>query len=102
MRLRTDEHATHQRPTVMKGSMDADVALAKRLARDLDGAFEALVIAHQDRLFTVARRLLGNAHDAEEVAQDAFVRAFRALEGYPAERIRELRLRPWLAAIVLN
>jgi RNA polymerase sigma-70 factor (ECF subfamily) len=82
--------------------MDADTELTNRLARDLDGAFEALVIAHQDRLFTIARRLLGDAHDAEEVAQDAFVRAYRALEGYPAARVRELRLRPWLAAIVVN
>jgi len=82
--------------------MDADVDLAKRLARDLDGSFEALVVAHQDRLFTIARRLLGDAHDAEEVAQDAFVRAYRAIEGYPPERVRELRLRPWLAAIVVN
>ena len=82
--------------------MDADVDLARRLARDLDGAFEALVVAHQDRLFTIARRLLGDAHDAEEVAQDAFVRAYRALAGYPAERVRDLRLRPWLAAIVVN
>ena len=82
--------------------MDADTALARRLARDLDGAFEALVIAHQDRLFTIAHRLLGDAHDAEEVAQDAFIRAYRALDGYPAERVRALRLRPWLAAIVIN
>lgn len=82
--------------------MDVDVALAKRLARDLDGSFEALVIAHQDRLFTIARRVLGDGHDAEEVAQDAFIRAYRAIEGYPPERVRELRLRPWLAAIVVN
>jgi RNA polymerase sigma-70 factor (ECF subfamily) len=99
---RSDEHATDAADDVLKRSMDADVDLARRLARDLDGTFEALVVAHQDRLFTIARRLLGDVHDAEEVAQDAFVRAYRALEGYPAERVRELRLRPWLAAIVVN
>ena len=82
--------------------MDADADLARRLARDLDGSFEALVIAHQDRLFTIARRVLGDAHDAEEVAQDAFIRAYKAIETYPPERVRELRLRPWLAAIVVN
>lgn len=82
--------------------MDADLDLSERLARDLDGSFEALVIAHQDRLFTIAWRVLGDARDAEEVAQDAFVRAYRAIEGYPPERVRELRLRPWLAAIVVN
>ena len=82
--------------------MDAEIALAERLATDLDASFDDLVLAHQDRLFTIARRLLGDPSDAEEVAQDALVRAYRALAGYPAERIRELRLRPWLAAIVVN
>src|SRR5262245_27628388 len=82
--------------------MDTDVALARRLARDLDSAFPALVEAHQDRLYTIALRLLGDGRDAEEVAQDALVRAFRAMAGYPRERIAELRLRPWLASIAVN
>lgn len=82
--------------------MDDDSQLVEAAARDLDGTFEALVVAHQDRLYSIALRMLGNTHDAEEAAQDALVRAYRALAGYPAERIRELRLRPWLATIVLN
>jgi RNA polymerase sigma-70 factor (ECF subfamily) len=80
----------------------AEAALIGRLSTDLDGAFPVLVEAHQDRLFTIALRVLGNRSDAEEAAQDAFVRAYRAIAGYQAERIRELRLRPWLATIVLN
>lgn len=79
-----------------------DTQLAERLARDLDGTFEALVHAHVDRCHAIALRVLGNPHDAEEVAQDALVRAYRALEAWPAERIRELRLRGWLATIVVN
>ena len=82
--------------------MDPDDVLARRLADDLDGSFEALVLTHQDRLFTIAHRFLGNGHDAEDVTQDALVRAYRALAGYQADRIRSLRLRPWLATIVLN
>jgi RNA polymerase sigma factor (sigma-70 family) len=82
--------------------MDTDVALAARLAHDLDGAFPALVAAHQDRLYTIALRLLGDPRDAEEVAQDALVRAFRAIGGYPRERVVALRLRPWLASITVN
>jgi RNA polymerase sigma-70 factor (ECF subfamily) len=46
--------------------------------------------------------LLGDRRDAEEVAQDALVRAFRAISGYPQERIAALRLRPWLASIAVN
>ena len=83
-------------------SRPADAALIRQLAADLDGAFPSLVADQQDRLFTIAVRVLGNRSDAEEAAQDALVRAYRALAGYPAERIRELRLRPWLTTIVLN
>jgi len=82
--------------------MDTDTALAHRLARDVDAAFPALVTGHQDRLYTIAVRLLGDRRDAEEVAQDALVRAFRAMHGYPSERIAALRLRPWLASITVN
>src|SRR5881296_3390340 len=82
--------------------MDTDVALAKRLARDLDAAFPVLVDAHQDRLYTIALRLLGDRRDAEEVAQDTLVRAFRAMQGYGHDRIATLRLRPWLASIAVN
>src|SRR6185503_8175605 len=76
-------------------TMDTDSQLLAALARDLDGSFEGLVLAHQDRLYSIALRMRGDARDAEEAAQDALVRAYRALSGYPAERILELRLRPW-------
>src|SRR3954447_3411567 len=79
-----------------------DTELTERLARDLDGAFELLVRLHVDRCHSIALRVLGDPHDAEEVAQDALVRAYRALAGYDGARIRELRLRPWLATIVVN
>jgi RNA polymerase sigma-70 factor, ECF subfamily len=82
--------------------MDTDSPLLAALAADLDGAFETLVLAHQDRLYSIALRVLGDPRDAEEAAQDALVRAYRALGGYDAARIRDLRLRPWLATIVLN
>ncbi|MEZ0240104.1 MAG: RNA polymerase sigma factor [Chloroflexota bacterium] len=82
--------------------MDTDVALAHQLAADLDAAFPALVAAHADRLYSIALRLLGDPRDAEEVAQDALVRAFRAIQDYPSERTTELRLRPWLASITVN
>ncbi len=82
--------------------METDDAIIAGLTTDLDGTFEALVLAHQDRLYSIALRVLGDPADAEEAAQDAFVRAYRALEGYDTTRIRDLRLRPWLSTIVLN
>ncbi len=72
------------------------------LAADLDGAFEALVVRYQDRLFGCALHLLGDAGAAEEAAQDALVRAYRALARYAPERVRDLALRPWLYRILLN
>jgi len=91
-------------PSVAAASADPgdDLALAAELARDLDGAFESLVRSHQDRLFTIAFRVGGDRHDAEELVQDCFVRAYRALATYPPARIRELRVRGWLTTILLN
>jgi len=86
----------------MDDALHSDEALAARLAVDLDGSFEALVDAHAGRLFSIALRFIGDPSDAEEAAQDALVRAYRALTGYDEARIREIRLRPWLATIVLN
>ena len=82
--------------------MDTDAALAGRLATDLEAGFPGLVEAHRDRVYTIALRLLGDRRDAEEVAQDALVRAFRAMQGYDRARIAALRLRPWLASIAVN
>jgi RNA polymerase sigma-70 factor (ECF subfamily) len=72
------------------------------LVQDLDAGFERMVDEHQHRLYAFALGLTGRRQDAEEVAQDAFVRAYRALRGYPADRIQSLRLRPWLHRIALN
>jgi RNA polymerase sigma-70 factor (ECF subfamily) len=82
--------------------MSDDSSLARGLATDLDGHFEHLVRAYQDRLYGFALRLTGSRPDAEEATQDTFVRAYRALERYPAERRRALRPRAWLHQIALN
>jgi RNA polymerase sigma-70 factor (ECF subfamily) len=79
-----------------------DESLAARLADDLDGTFEEMVLSQQDRLYGLALRYTGSPSDAEELAQDAFVRAYRALGQYEAPRVRELQLGPWLATILLN
>jgi RNA polymerase sigma-70 factor (ECF subfamily) len=94
--------ACNHHPAVGVHRSDMTEQLTARLARDLDGAFEELVRDHQDTVYGVALRLVGDPHDAEDIAQDAFVRAYRALAGWPPGRIRELRVRPWLARITLN
>jgi RNA polymerase sigma-70 factor (ECF subfamily) len=81
---------------------DELTTLTAALASDLDGAFEEVVRGFGDRLYAVALRLTGSPADAEEIAQDAFVRAFRALQGYEPTRIQSLALRPWLYQITIN
>ena len=98
---RADAAATRSTSGVFEMVMD-DHQLIRRLATDLDGTFEELVRGHVDRCYSIALRILGDPHDAEEVAQDALVRAYRALGAYDPQRIRELRLRAWLATIVAN
>jgi RNA polymerase sigma-70 factor (ECF subfamily) len=76
--------------------------LAVALGKDLNRTFEELVRTYQDRLYSFALRLSRNTHDAEEIVQDAFVRAYQALKTYPRDRIEAMLLKPWLYRITLN
>ncbi len=76
--------------------------LCQRLAADVDEAFHELVATHQDLVYGVALRVTRNEATAQDVAQDALVRAYGALKRYPPDRVRGMRLRPWLARIALN
>jgi len=64
--------------------------------------FELIVDDYQRRLYGFALRMTGNREDAEEIVQDSFVRAFRALGKMTDDARRELRLQPWLYTITLN
>jgi RNA polymerase sigma-70 factor, ECF subfamily len=81
---------------------DQDALLAAALARDLDRSFEHLVVAYRARIVTFVARMLHDDARAEDVAQDVFVRAYRALQSYSPERRAALRLRSWLYAIAHN
>lgn len=70
------------------------------LARDLDAAFPELVRAMQHPLYSGLRRIHGA--DAEDLTQEAFIRAYRALQQYEPARIRELKLNGWIWTIALN
>jgi RNA polymerase sigma-70 factor, ECF subfamily len=72
------------------------------LVADLDSGFAELVRAHERVVYSVARQLSSRPSDAEDLAAEAFLRAYRALRGYDTERIRSLRLRPWLLTILRN
>lgn len=63
-----------------------------------EAAFDQLVRQHQQVVFAVALRMLGDRHEAEDVAQDTFVHAYRAWASFR----REAKASTWLVAITLN
>lgn len=81
---------------------DADAALAAHLAADLDGGFAVLMQRHRAVVWSVARQFVRDPSDAEDLAADTFLRAYRALRGYDAARLERLRVRPWLLTILRN
>ena len=83
-------------------TVNADQDLCTALARDLDQHFEQLVLAYQDRLYAFALRLTNVPQDAEEIAQDTFIRAYKALVTFTEDRWQTLALRAWLYQIALN
>jgi RNA polymerase sigma-70 factor (ECF subfamily) len=83
------------------GSSNSDEKLSASLVTNLECGFEQVVLAYQHRLYGFALRLSGNPEDAEEIAQDAFVRAYHALATYTPPQTATLQLRPWLFQIAL-
>jgi RNA polymerase sigma-70 factor, ECF subfamily len=70
-----------------------------RHATDGDAAaWEPLVLAHQEAVFRLCYLLLGDPDDAEDIAQETFLRAWNHLERFDTSR----PLRPWLLSIASN
>ena len=81
----------------MEATIDEAEAIAGARAGD-PRAFSALVERHQEVAFRTAYLILRDAAQAEDVAQDAFVRAYQKLSGFRAGE----PFRPWLLRIVTN
>jgi RNA polymerase sigma factor (sigma-70 family) len=80
----------------------SDSAVLDGLAGDLDAGYAAFVEAHARDVYSTALRLSGSRAEADDLAQDTFVRAYRALGRFDAERVRALEARPWLLTITVN
>ena len=98
-------------PGVVRGveaearSSDETVGIDPLAARLADGdplAPRALAERHYVELYRYALSVLREERVAEDAVQDAFERAFAALGRYPEERLRAMRLRPWMYRITLN
>ena len=72
--------------------------LVRRAASGDEAAFAEIVRLHQQALYNVAYRMLGNAHDAEDAAQEALIRAYQFFYRFDIDR----PLAPWLKRITVN
>jgi RNA polymerase sigma-70 factor (ECF subfamily) len=75
-----------------------DAALVRRCLRGDAEAVRELVERFQAEVFGLCVRLLRHRHDAEDVAQEVFLRIFRSLRRWDATR----PLRPWIMSIAVN
>ena len=82
----------------MESRPQAEAQLVERARNGDVAAFERLVRAHQEVAFRTAWVVSGRADDAEDAAQEAFVKAFAAMPRFRAGAA----FRPWLLTIVAN
>jgi RNA polymerase sigma factor (sigma-70 family) len=82
----------------MEGRPTDDSVLVARAVRGDAGAYEEIVQRYQQVAFRTAYVITGSAADAEDAAQEGFVKAYRALDRFRADA----PLRPWLLRIVAN
>jgi RNA polymerase sigma-70 factor, ECF subfamily len=78
--------------------MDPDELLVRRAQRGERFAFEKLVERHEQRLYTLAARVLGSRDEAADAVQDALVRAWLALPKFRGDA----RFSTWLYRITVN
>ncbi|HXG65289.1 MAG TPA: RNA polymerase sigma factor [Blastocatellia bacterium] len=81
------------------GGIDASLLrLIERVKAGDAGAFEQIMIRHQERVFATAWRMLGNREDARDAAQEVFLRVYKYLKNYDQKQ----DFSGWLYRIVIN
>ncbi len=77
---------------------DDDRTLVDRFKKGDPSAFGEIVLKYQDKIYNLCRHMLGSPHDAEDAAQDAFLKAYQALHKFKPEA----SLYTWLYRIASN
>lgn len=75
-----------------------DSELVTRAAAGEAAAFHALVERHRAMVYRMAYQFAGNHHDAEDIAQDVFIKVYRSLDGFR----HDAQLTSWLYRVVMN
>jgi RNA polymerase sigma-70 factor, ECF subfamily len=78
--------------------VDADRELVERAARGSREAFDELVRRHQRAIVSLARALTRGSADAEDIAQEVFLRAWRGVGGFRGDS----SFRTWLHRVAVN
>ncbi|MGQ0552374.1 MAG: RNA polymerase sigma factor [Planctomycetota bacterium] len=77
---------------------DADAALVARLRAGEEAACREFVDAYRDRILSVVSRILGSSEQSEDLAQETFLKAFRAIDRFEGQSA----LFTWLYRIAVN
>lgn len=78
--------------------MQADSELISRAAAGDTAAFQMLVEQHRSMVYRVAYQFAGNHHDAEDIAQEVFIKVYRSLDRFR----QDAQLSSWMYRIVMN
>jgi RNA polymerase sigma-70 factor (ECF subfamily) len=78
--------------------MSADTDLISRAAGGDPSAFQALVERHRSMVYRIAYQFAGNHHDAEDIAQEVFIKVYRSLDRFR----QDAQLTSWMYRIVMN
>ena len=78
--------------------ISADTDLIARAAGGDPAAFQALVERHRSMVYRVAYQFAGNHHDAEDIAQEVFIKVYRSLDRFR----QDAQLSSWMYRIVMN
>lgn len=88
---------TGEQVVIVKNVVGGNPLIARAKAGDLD-SFEEIMVLHQQRVFRTALRILGNQEDAQDAAQEVFLRLYKYLNKFDETR----ELAPWLYRMTVN
>ena len=91
-------HAPHTEHELPAAGRSTDMELVARALRGEQAAFEAIMRRHNRLLFRCARSVVADDAEAQDIVQEAYLRAFAALHAYRADAA----LGTWLARIAIN
>jgi RNA polymerase sigma-70 factor (ECF subfamily) len=90
--------ADEQRTEAQKAQVYRDALLVERLRQGEDAAFEELLSQYQDAVYNLVFRLLNHSADAQDVAQEVFLKVFRNLGRFEGKST----LKTWIYRIAIN